>query len=1393
MMADEKDMALAKKPGRAFYRAQAGRPDGGIGGGGMGGFGGGQMLGFDAEGGEGVPSREQFVETAYWNPSVVTNSEGQAVVKFRAPTALSRYEFSARGVTGADTLAGQTTAELHVKRDFFVDLKVPRSLMQGDKPRLSATVHHTGVMGKAVVRLRVDSGASEQTFPKTLELKGDGVDEVSFEPFEVPEGATLRLVVEATAGEARDELTVEVPVRPWGVPAVAAVSGSATDDRTVFVGLAPGRTYENPEMLISLSPTTRRLLVELAVGPDAYPVFRSITARCFPVAPNTTADRASELLAATSVLTYLRQARVGEAPEAVRLRERIEGLVSSLVSIQNEDGGWAWVLSESEKPAASDRMTSAHATWALAAAEPLGLVSDTGALDRAVNFLTAQFAQADPTDYETRSTLLHALSVRRGATFEQANSLNRVRATLSDVSLAYLALTFANIDRGNLASEVVGVLIPRSKEEAVEPGLPVRRYWSGQGQTPWHQGPVETTALAALAVARSRPESPELKQAVEWLLAHRTGPGWLPRKAKGAALAALSAYYGQAAVAEDRYRLVVSVNDTQVGTIEVDGAKAEGTTLRVPLKAIEPTGRNRVRFDMEGRGTFGYSVTLAGFTREFGPDQDRTGKTFAIERKAFFAAEPEFEGKRLASGFGVAVNPQYFENTITQVGLGARAKVYLNAYRTTPPGQPAWQGEFLILEETLPAGATLIEGSVNFQGSHYEQVGNVLTFYFTPDQYPHGINYEVFGYLPGEYRSLPPRLSSAYDPGRVHLGPETRLTVLEPGVKSTDPYKPTPDELYARGNALYDSGRLAEAAEPFESLWGAYTLNNDVARDVARKLLTIHIRGENPRKVVQFFEILREKAPELVLPFDDIRAVGRSYGAINEHERAYLVWKATSEASYLEDARVGEVLRQRGKPLEGLAFLLDLWREYPNSASIESDFFGLSQLVGNLANQSLNDAAVRRSLLDAGVSRTELLMQSARLAQVFLAQSPRNPIADEASLALVNSYMDLEDFRSVVQLAEQYTKLYPKSKFLDSFQYAEALGRFNLGEYDRAIAVAETIAKATYKDESGAEVPSPNKWQALFILGQIYDARRQPAKALEYYQQVADRFTDASGAVRALERENLKLPEVSVIRPKEAPKVAARGVAGVAAGLVDDKAQEPKVKLDYRNIAEADVKVYPVDLMRLYLERRNLDQITGIDLAGIAPLVETTVKLGDGKDFADKIREIALPLKDEGAYLVMIRGDNLYTSGIALVSPLEVEVLEEPEGRVRVMVRDAQTGDPAPKVQVKVIGSQNGRFQSGETDLRGVFSVEGIQGTVTAVARQGTARYAFYRGTEFLGARQEQSQSAAEPQAAGAQGTQGLNDNLRMENASNQQRQIERLQQRYNLMPGKGVQLDKTN
>jgi tetratricopeptide (TPR) repeat protein len=1019
-----------------------------------------------------------------------------------------------------------------------------------------------------------------------------------------------------------------------------------------------------------------------------------------------------------------------------------------------------------------------------------------------VAFLNQEFSKLSGSDHETRAALLHALSTRRAAGFEAANSLNRLRNDLSDAALAYLALTFANLDRPSLAGELIGMLSPRAKSEVAAPGRPGRVYWDNTGRAPGVRGAAETTGLVTLAYARVRPQAPELDQAVAWLLAHRVGSGWLPHKAKGPALAALSWYYGRARGAEERYRLMVIVNETKVAELNVHGA-AEGTAIAVPRAALKLGQPNRIRFDMEGRGRFGYAVTLAGFTREFGPDQDRSNRIAWVDRRVYYPAPPELDGKVLPVGFSVAVNPNTFENLASQVALGGKAHIALTAWRNIPWNTPEWERDFLVVEEHLPAGTTLIEGSVNSSANSYTLADGVLSLYFAPDRNPGVISYEVYGFLPGQYRALPASVHSAYEPGRVHLGQTNELRVRVPGEANTDPYKPTPDELYARGKTHFEARRYAQASESLEPLYSAYTLRDDVVKDAARMLLLINIREAQSRKIVQYFEVVKEKAPELILSFDQLLAIGKAYRDINEYERAMIVWRGVIEASYLEDARVGELLRQRGKTLEATAYLIDLWRSYPNTASIESDFFGLSQVLAQAASRAFTDPNLRRELAVAGVTRSELLLQTVRMINVFLAQSPRNPTADEASLALVGAFTELEDFKAVVKLAARFAKVYPRSTYLDSFQYSEALADFHLGQYDRAIEVAGTIAKATYKDASGADQPSPNKWQALYILGQIYDARRQPGKALDFYRQVADRFTDAASAILAYTRKDLKVPEVSVVRSELRPAIAAEGagdnpnrgfrVIDVADRAVDhgrEPASTPGITLDYRNISQVDVKVYPVDLMQLYLTRRNLNGVARIDLAGITPLVERTVVLGSGTDYDNKTRSIDLPLNKEGAYLAMIRGDNLYASGIVLVTPVDLEVLEEaPSGRVRLTLRDARTKEFLSKVQVKVIGSDNPLFISGETDLRGVFVAEGVRGIVTAVARKGPAHFAFYRGHDYVGQPPQPNQAPAQQGQAADQPAekdrdQSLDANLKMLNSGNSIRQIERLQQRYDQPAG---------
>ena len=60
---------------------------------------------------------------------------------------------------------------------------------------------------------------------------------------------------------------------------------------------------------------------------------------------------------------------------------------------------------------------------------------------------------------------------------------------------------------------------------------------------------------------------------------------------------------------------------------------------------------------------------MTGFARDFAPEQKRDGKRYQIGDRSYLPADPELDGKALPTGFSVAINPTYFTNKITQVGV----------------------------------------------------------------------------------------------------------------------------------------------------------------------------------------------------------------------------------------------------------------------------------------------------------------------------------------------------------------------------------------------------------------------------------------------------------------------------------------------------------------------------------------------------------------------------------------------------------------------------------------------------------------------------------------------------------------------------------------------------
>ena len=709
-------------------------------------------------------------------------------------------------------------------------------------------------------------------------------------------------------------------------------------------------------------------------------------------------------------------------------------------------------------------------------------------------------------------------------------------------------------------------------------------------------------------------------------------------------------------------------------------------------------GRNFVEFRLNGRGEYAYAVTLRGFTRNL-KDPESWPYPY-VHGREYYHRTLEYRGR------SIGVNST---SPVQNIEIGQRVRVHvdINHYTNTKTHRG-----YLVVEEHLPAGMMLAEGSLKGSHVHHEIDTGRITMYYPAGKYTGDFSYELIGDASGKYRILPTIIRDAVDTGKLRIGKEAELTVLAPDTKSPDKYVMNKGELYQLGQLHFKDRLYAKALGHLSELFKQDSKYNE--REVARMLLWIYSSKGfyDAKQIISAFEILRERYPDLELPYEKILVVGKAYRDLAEYERAYLVFKATIDSSFINDINVSAVLEDQGQFLGSIDYQEDLWREYPDTSEVASMYFSISQALYLKSSKAAELAKRERQLAIMRGGRevrqgrqpdkVEMLKETIRILNSFMALYPENPLCDDAAFSMANASLDLKQYDAVVNLSGKFKERFPKSEFASGFQYMIALGHFSKHNHPEALKAAKVVATGESKDKNYAE----------YIVGQIYHAEGNPAEAIDWYGKVKEKYPDARQAIDYFQKKSIKLEEVNIFRP----------------------GKPVEIKIKYRNIKEAFMQVYKVDLMKLYLREKNLSKITQVNLAGIKPLLENTVALGDGKDYIDKEKISKLALKEEGAYLVICRGDNLFTSALALITPLKIEVQENPDsGRVRANVMDAVGNKYLAGVHVKAVGSADAEFRSGETDLRGIYIADNVHGKTTIIARDDQSRYAFYRGTSWLG------------------------------------------------------------
>jgi len=998
------------------------------------------------------------------------------------------------------------------------------------------------------------------------------------------------------------------------------------------------------DLKIAIATSASEFLSE-AVNSDLVSEFGSLT-------PFHEKHPAGELMAHASQLDYLIHHKLDIGLQD-SLKRKINTLCSDLTISQKGDGSWAAVRNRKM----NSLLHTAIAYQALCKAKMQGIEIEPSTLIKAKNWLNNQQKSVDTDLYNSRALVQYALAASGDADFATCNRLYRERKKMNNIGKAFLANTFVLLDRKEFTTTLlkeIGDDATLSKPEELYLNSPV--------------------LLRVLTFeARNAVEKLTEMDAAFTLLYHSDID-------RGASVRAYAQFFKRQKINDQNDEPTISVNGKEVAYKMArarwvkDGKLVSNNIMSEHLIAGENT------IHIRSAKPVYISTILSGY----GPMKElKPQEKFAIQDRKYYRQNMLYKGSPLRSQ-GTSETKTLREGETVRVILKGKISDKNHAHS--------------VLIEELPVGFTYLAGSLRGNHSGARKEGNhlVITYSSLPDNYQ--LSYTLIASEAGTWYHRPTLLSPNYDVNQMTHNTAQELTVLsEVDDGKPAPYQINAAEHYELAKLYFDDKEYAKAKQHII----AYNKLKQSSEDpqLARMLLWIETANETPdaQLLADSFEVLTERAPELIIPFEKILKVGKAYRSIGEHERSTDVYTATLEANFTSESYVSAVLEDQGKFSLSLEYQDNLWLQYPDLGEITTSRFELGQQLYTIATDQKKAAKLGDNpATKKPYTEKELTTLSLDYMQGFLTHAPTHELAADASFSIANALFALKRYQQVVDHTVDAAVTYKDSTHATSFRYMQAVGHYWLRNYDKALAAASKVAQESSDDQE----------LAAFITAQIYHAKGQPENAIAWYESIKNKYPDAAQSIAYFEQKSISLDEVKVLNS-------------------GDKAM---LKVKFRNIKEAQFQIYRVDLMKLYLREKNLSDISKINLAGINPKHSLTVKLGDGKDFKEKEKSIELPISKDGAYLVICRGDYLYTSGLTLITPLKMEVQEDANAHsVRVNISDKKSGKYLDSVHVKAVGINKAKIVSGDTDLRGVWQGNQVVSPSTIIAKDKKGRYAFFR------------------------------------------------------------------
>jgi len=539
-----------------------------------------------------APVRQRFEDTAFWNPTVVTSSNGLGTLSFEMPGNLTTWRATARGVT-ADTSVGTGTSSVMANRPVMLRLATPRQVVQGDRVTLIGTVNNRSEEPHDFeVQLNADGVSLEGAAKQTIRVpaKGEGKVQWTLLAATIPASGSAKLTGQVVATDNRtadyaDALEVALKVVPNGLPERSLIGGTVADEVTTTLTLPDDR----------LEPAT---VVNLEIRAGLTPVLKETASSILDSPRYGSVGAANQLMAAAAM-------GLGNSDKPVK-----ESL-ALLSRTQRYDGWGRW------ESAPSDPIITARVAHALGIARASGIRVFDNLINATREAVVARYNATNLWEHRAQlAAALVATQDRRGT--DLVNEVLTRGSKMSPYARARLADALVSLGRRDEAMKLVRDVLKDAPAGPLETFIP-----AGEGLE-WNATDIETTSEALTVLSLLGAEPATQTALTRWLTA--PNQGWRSGDDDVALVRGLATYLAKHPESDQLGKVTVEFNGSPV-EMKVNPV-TKVALARVTSSALR-SGENTVKIHRDGGGEAFYSVD----TRVYRPVADESTEGIRVLRR----------------------------------------------------------------------------------------------------------------------------------------------------------------------------------------------------------------------------------------------------------------------------------------------------------------------------------------------------------------------------------------------------------------------------------------------------------------------------------------------------------------------------------------------------------------------------------------------------------------------------------------------------------------------------------------------------------------------------------------------------------------------------------------